>query len=387
MWHFDRFARSVKHLITALEQFRNLKINFISLQEQCDTSIPIGRAIFTIIGAKAQLERDIIRERVKAGLDRMRAQGIRLGRPSPRPIPIRSRCLSSKAYPLKKSPISCIAADPRRAAAGWRREVKSSFLAPRLLSQDGLLATEITTAKINDYILKRKSEKTANGTINRELRGLGRMFRLAAQQTPPLVFYTPNIPHLREDNIRKGFFTEAEYRKLLAALPDHLKVPLCLGYWTGMRAGEILNLKWDRINLQEGWIRLEPGTTKNGHGRTVPLVAQARDYVAAWKEDTLSAYPRCMYVCHYRSKQLRKIPQRMWRDTCEKVGMKGKLFHDLRRTAVRNMVRAGISERVAMEISGHQTWAVFDRYDIVNEIDLSNAVARLQKRTDFISGN
>jgi DNA invertase Pin-like site-specific DNA recombinase len=80
VWRFDRFARSVKHLITALEQFRALNINFIS-QEQFDTSTPIGHAMFTIIGAMAQLERDIIRERVKAGLDRARSRGVRLGRP------------------------------------------------------------------------------------------------------------------------------------------------------------------------------------------------------------------------------------------------------------------------------------------------------------------
>ena len=81
VWRFDRFARSVKHLMTALEIFRSLNIHFISLQEQFDTSTPIGQAIFTIIGAMAQLERDIIRDRVKAGLDRARARGIRLGRP------------------------------------------------------------------------------------------------------------------------------------------------------------------------------------------------------------------------------------------------------------------------------------------------------------------
>jgi DNA invertase Pin-like site-specific DNA recombinase len=81
VWRFDRFARSVKHLLTALEQFRSLQINFISLQEQFDTSTPIGHAMFTIIGAMAQLERDIIRERVKAGLDRARSRGVRLGRP------------------------------------------------------------------------------------------------------------------------------------------------------------------------------------------------------------------------------------------------------------------------------------------------------------------
>ena len=84
VWRFDRFARSVKHLITALELFRSLNLHFMSLQEQFDTSTPIGHAMFTIIGAMAQLERDIIRERVKAGLAHARAKGIRLGRPTVR---------------------------------------------------------------------------------------------------------------------------------------------------------------------------------------------------------------------------------------------------------------------------------------------------------------
>jgi DNA invertase Pin-like site-specific DNA recombinase len=81
VWRFDRFARSVKHLVTALETFRSLHVGFVSLQEQLDTSTPIGHAMFTIIGAMAQLERDIIRERVKAGLEHARARGVRLGRP------------------------------------------------------------------------------------------------------------------------------------------------------------------------------------------------------------------------------------------------------------------------------------------------------------------
>jgi DNA invertase Pin-like site-specific DNA recombinase len=81
VWRFDRFARSVKHLVAALETFRSLHVGFVSLQEQLDTATPIGQAMFTIIGAMAQLERDIIRERVKAGLERAKARGIRLGRP------------------------------------------------------------------------------------------------------------------------------------------------------------------------------------------------------------------------------------------------------------------------------------------------------------------
>ncbi len=81
VWRFDRFARSVKHLVAALETFRSLRVEFVSLQEQLDTATPLGQAMFTIIGAMAQLERDIIRERVKAGLERAKARGIRLGRP------------------------------------------------------------------------------------------------------------------------------------------------------------------------------------------------------------------------------------------------------------------------------------------------------------------
>jgi len=81
VWRFDRFARSTKHLILALEEFRGLGIDFISYQENIDTSSPLGSAIFTIISAVAQLERDIIAERVKAGLRRAKENGKTLGRP------------------------------------------------------------------------------------------------------------------------------------------------------------------------------------------------------------------------------------------------------------------------------------------------------------------
>jgi len=81
VWRFDRFARSTRHLINALEEFKNLGIDFVSYQENIDTSSPLGAAIFTIISAVAQLERDIISERVKAGLRRAKENGKQLGRP------------------------------------------------------------------------------------------------------------------------------------------------------------------------------------------------------------------------------------------------------------------------------------------------------------------
>jgi DNA invertase Pin-like site-specific DNA recombinase len=81
VWKFDRFARSTKQLVTALEEFRELGIDFISYTENVDTSTPAGKALFTMVSAFAEFERDLIRERVKAGLDRAREEGIALGRP------------------------------------------------------------------------------------------------------------------------------------------------------------------------------------------------------------------------------------------------------------------------------------------------------------------
>jgi DNA invertase Pin-like site-specific DNA recombinase len=81
VWKFDRFARSVSHLLRALETFNSLGIAFVSLSEQIDTTTPTGRMIFTVLGAVAELERSLIAERVRAGLRNARAKGKRLGRP------------------------------------------------------------------------------------------------------------------------------------------------------------------------------------------------------------------------------------------------------------------------------------------------------------------
>ena len=95
VWRFDRFARSTKHLLTALEEFRALGIQFISYQENIDTSSALGQALFTIVSAVAQLERDLIRERVNAGLRNARANGKVFGRPKSRVD--RERVLQLKA--------------------------------------------------------------------------------------------------------------------------------------------------------------------------------------------------------------------------------------------------------------------------------------------------
>ena len=121
VWRFDRFARSVKHLIKALEEFRSLNLNFISLQEQFDTSTPIGQAMFTIIGVMAQLERDIIRERVRAGLALAEARGIKLGRPKVRMNQEELRSLQSSGLSLHE-----MARQLRCSRSTIRRRLKES---------------------------------------------------------------------------------------------------------------------------------------------------------------------------------------------------------------------------------------------------------------------
>ena len=89
--------------------------------------------------------------------------------------------------------------------------------------------------------------------------------------------------------MRQGFFTEDEYKLLRAALPDHVKVPLIIAYWTGMRAGEIVMLRWEQIDLERGLLRLEPGTTKNNQGQTLPLVKEVTEHCGSGNKERYSA--------------------------------------------------------------------------------------------------
>jgi DNA invertase Pin-like site-specific DNA recombinase len=102
VWRFDRFARSVSHLLRALETFRALGIEFVSLSEQVDTSTPTGKMIFTVLGAVAELERSLIAERVRAGLRNARAKGKRLGRPSKQVNVVQIAALRAQGVPWRR---------------------------------------------------------------------------------------------------------------------------------------------------------------------------------------------------------------------------------------------------------------------------------------------
>jgi integrase len=235
----------------------------------------------------------------------------------------------------------------------------------------GMRAVAITTDQVRTYIGERQNEGVSNGEINRELAALKRMFNLALQQTPPKVPQKPYIPMLKEGSPRAGFFEHDEFLALRAALPLELRPVVTFAYYTGWRKREVLGMTWDRVDLQARTARLNPGTTKNDDGRIIYLDGELYTTLGELKRQN----PFGRWVFHRHGEPIKDF-RGAWERACQAVGLEGKVFHDFRRTAVRNMVRAGIPERVAQQISGHKTRAVFDRYHIVSDSDLREAAKR-----------
>ncbi len=234
----------------------------------------------------------------------------------------------------------------------------------------GYKADHITTSDIKGYIKTRQGQEAMNGTINRELACLRRMLNLAMQDEA--INRMPHFPMLKEGNPRQGFFENDEYIKLLKELPGYLRPIVTFAYRTGWRKQEILKLTWDRVDLKERYIHLNPDQTKNSEARSIYVGNELFEMLRVQRFRTDK---KCPYVFHNNGRLIKDF-RGAWEIACKDSSLSGKMFHDFRRTAARNLTRSGVQETVAMKITGHKTRSVFDRYNITSQDDIRAAVER-----------
>jgi integrase len=240
-------------------------------------------------------------------------------------------------------------------------------------------AADIIADRITSYVAMRREAKAANATINRELAALKRAFRLAHRAGR--VAAVPHITLLHEANARKGFFEEEQFHSLQTYLPDHLKPVVQVAYVTGWRiASEILTRKKHHLDLSAGWLRLEPNETKNGEGRMFPLTPELKAVLEEQAARTRAFELQSGQIVSwlfYRDGQPVGNFRRAWLTACRAAGIPGRLRHDFRRTAVRNLERAGVSRSAAMAMVGHRTQSIYQRYAIADETALKEAAVKL----------
>jgi integrase len=243
----------------------------------------------------------------------------------------------------------------------------------------------INALDVRAYTAKRQAEGASNASVNRDLMLLKRMCTLAMQAAKLMV--RPYIPLLKEANIRRGFFEPEQFTSINAHLPVYMRAIVEFAYITGWRTpSEILPLEWRHVDMKAGEVRLDPGTTKNGEARVFPFTTELRRILeeqrkvatALQASGTIARY----VFCYTRSQKAgERITEsgfnKAWRKARADAGCPSRIPHDFRRTAVRNLVRAGVPERVAMQLTGHKTRAVFERYNITSPADLRAAAERL----------
>jgi len=229
----------------------------------------------------------------------------------------------------------------------------------------GMRLSQIDTKVLRKYREARKERLHGkvipdDTTINRDLALLRRMMNLAIEEND-LRFAMPKFPMTSEaHNVRTGFVEPAKFEELLNAIPEDLQPYLLFYYETGCRPKATRQIIWDWVDLDEGMIYIPDNTTKNGEPLPVPisdrLVAMLRKKFRTGEVFTTTNF------------------RKAFRKAADAVGLKSLIPYDLRRSAVRNLKRAGVDDKVAMKITGHKTLSVFHRYNIVNVKDVKDAM-------------
>lgn len=240
-----------------------------------------------------------------------------------------------------------------------------------------ITVARITHRTVTAFIESRKSKGTGNAAINNSLSLLRRMLRLAKKNYN--LPFVPPIDLLKPPPPRRGFLPLEDFNRLLAALPLHLRPLVTFLYYSGARKGEACAIRRDQIDMEAALITLEAEQAKTNESRIIPLPDVLMEMLRKQPKGELA----------FDSSNLRKS----WEKACADVGLgtitpvKGKkyylysglMIHDLRRSGVRNLRKAGVSESVSMKISGHKNQSVFQRYDIVDIEDVQHAMKRVEQ--------
>jgi integrase len=254
---------------------------------------------------------------------------------------------------------------------GLRSSVSLAGHFKRMSDQFGdVLVAQLGTAQIEAFKAS-ALERYKPASINRSLAALKRGFKLARRSG--LVVTEPVIEMLREDNARQGFLEDADFRALCDALPKQLRDAVTFLYLSGWRPGEMKSLEWSDVDLPDKMIRLRPEHSKNKLGRKLPLSGELLEVIKrAHSQRRLG----CPFVFHRDGHPIGSF-RKAWATACKIAKLGHVLTYDMRRSAVRNFVRAGIDQTVAMARSGHKTVSVFQRYNITSEDDMRAAAEKL----------
>lgn len=274
-------------------------------------------------------------------------------------------------------------ANERRTLRGAKRsmEMLQSFFGA------GARVVDITADRLTAYVRHRRLDKAAASTIRVELAALSRAMNLAIRAGA--LASRPIFPTIEVRNTRTGFFEQHEFDAVHRHLPDYVKPVAKFLYLTGWRTGEVLPLKWAQVSFPAGVVRLEPGTTKNDEGRAFPfsalpeLAEVLREQRLRTDEVEKRAGRAIPWVFHRDGEEFLSF-RKSWRRACAMAGV-DRIPHDFRRTAVRNLERAGVPRSVAMKLTGHRTESVYRRYAIVSEADLAEGVAKLSRLHQTLS--
>ena len=257
-----------------------------------------------------------------------------------------------------------------RTRGKWSVRQESNFRGLRAAFSGGLKASGLTAADVDRFIARKQKQGRAAGTINRVTLLLGQAYRLANLEPP-------KITHLSEaGNERKGFFEADEFRRVYQNLPEGLRDFALFAFITGWRKSEIASLTW--ADVEDNLIRLRGEHSKNREARSVAIAGQLFDLIARRREARLVGGTTLSQFVFHRSGSSVQEFRKAWASACKKAGV-DRLFHDLRRSAVRNMIRSGVPQSIAMKISGHKTASMFRRYDIASEDDLRAAMQSVDR--------